>query len=38
MARIKFFRFLLPLTIAGGLALGLAAAPAMADPPPHNHG
>ena len=32
MTRFKFFGFLLPL------ALGLAAAPAMADPPPHNHG
>ena len=38
MARFKFFGFILPLAIAGGLALGLAAAPATADPPPHNHG
>ncbi len=33
MARFKFFGFILPLAIAGGLALGLAAAPAMADKP-----
>ncbi len=38
MTRFKFFTYLMPLASAGGLALGLAAAPAMADPPPHNHG
>ena len=38
MTRFKFFTYLMPLAIAGGLALGLAAAPAMADPPPHKHG
>lgn len=36
MTRTKFFGFLFPLAIAGGLALGFA--PALADPPPHSHG
>ena len=39
MTRFKFFGFLLPLAMAGGLALGLAGTPAMAGPPPHDdHG
>ena len=33
MTRFKFFTYLMPLAMAGGLALGLAAAPAMADKP-----
>ncbi len=32
MTRFKFFTYLMPLAFAGGLALGLAAAPAMAEP------
>ena len=31
MTRFKFFTYLMPLAIAGGLALGLSAAPAMAE-------